>query len=936
MKTAKLWLTTIATLLCSLTASAYDFYANGICYDITSETTVSVTYKDEVYNGNGGYYYNYYTKYSGSVVIPSTVTYGSKTYSVTSIGYSAFSYCSSLTSITIPESVTSIGYSAFSGTAWYNNQPDGVVYAGKVLYEYKGTMPENTSIEVKEGTVSINSEAFYNCSNLASITIPESVTSIGNYAFSGCSSLTSITIPESVTTIGDKAFSGTAWYNNQPDGVVYAGNVLYKYKGTMPENTSIEVKEGTASISPSAFSGCSSLTSITIPESVTSIGSKAFFNCSSLTSITIPESVTSIESNAFYDCSSLTSITIPESVTSIDDYAFDGCSSLTAITIPESVTSIGSSAFDDCSSLTAVHIKDIASWCNIDFGDGYSNPLRYAKNLYLNGELVTELTIPNTVTAIKYGAFYNCSSLTSITIPESVTSIGYNAFYNCRSLTSITIQESVTSIESDAFYGTAWYNNQPDGVVYAGKVLYKYKGTMPANTSIEIKEGTVSISPSAFEGCSSLASITIPESVTSIGYYAFDGCSSLRKVVNLSNLYIRKGSSSHGYVAYYAGKVITADDAIDKYCFRTSEESTHYLIAYYGNDSILNLPEDYHGDDYIIDAEAFADDTRIVSVNIPQTVGEIGSSAFARCSKLASVTIPRGVMSIGDNAFENCSSLAAIVIPQNMLTIGSKSFAGCSSLSSVEFKEGVETIGNNAFANCTSLATVIFPESLTAIGYEAFVNCTNLTDIVIPQNMLTIGSKSFAGCSSLASVEFKEGVETIGKNAFANCTSLATLIFPESLTAIGDGAFKGCSELKTILFSENIDAYGSNVFEGCDAVETMTVKGSVMPTVPSDKITCITLYSPVPLETAEFANKVYRNATVYVPQGSLERYQAASVWKNFWTIKEFDPTGIEQLTNNNGQLTIYDLKGRKIEVEDLRELEKGVYVVNGRKVLIND
>ena len=913
MKTTKFWLATIATLLCSLTASAYDFNANGICYNITSETTVSVTYKDEVYNGNGGYYYNYYTKYSGSVVIPSTVTYGSKTYSVTSIGYSAFSYCSSLTSITIPESVTSIGYSAFSGTAWYNNQPDGVVYAGKVLYKYKGTMPENTSIEVKEGTVSINSDAFSYCSNLASITIPESVTSIGSYAFNNCSSLISITIPESVTSIGNAAFYGTAWYNNQPDGVVYAGKVLYKYKGTMPENTSIEVKEGTVSISPYAFSGCSSLTSITIPEGVTSIGEFAFYGCSSLTSITIPESVTNIGNYAFSECYNLTSITLPESLTSIEDYAFEGCSSLTAIilpegvtsigdsafrgcssltsiTIPESVTSIGSDAFRGCSSLTAVHIKDIASWCNISFSGYSSNPLYYAKNLYLNGELVTELTIPNTVTAIKYGAFdncssltsitipesvttigdhafYNCSSLTSITIPESVTNIGGSAFYGCSSLTSITIPESVTSIGGSAFYGTAWYNNQPDGVVYAGKVLYKYKGTMPANTSIEIKEGTVSISPSAFEGCSGLTSIAIPESVTSIGGYAFEDCSSLRKVINLSGLDIRKGSSSHGYVAYYAEKVITPDDVIDKYCFRTSEESTHYLIAYYGNDSILNLPEDYHGDDYIIDAEAFADDTRIVSVNIPQTVGEIGASAFAGCSKLASVTIPRGVMSIGNNAFENCTSLAAIVIPQNMLTIG---------------------------------------------------------------------SKSFAGCSSLASVEFKEGVETIGKNAFANCTSLATLIFPESLTAIGDGAFKGCSGLKTILFSENIDAYGSNVFEGCDAVETMTVKGSVMPTVPSDKITSITLYSPVPLETAEFANKVYRNATVYVPQGSLERYQAASVWKNFWTIKEFDPTGIEQLTINNGQLTIYDLSGRKIEVEDLRELEKGVYIINGRKVLIND
>lgn len=244
------------------------------------------------------------------------------------------------------------------------------------------------------------------------------------------------------------------------------------------------------------------------------------------------------------------------------------------------------------------------------------------------------------------------------------------------------------------------------------------------------------------------------------------GCSSLRIVINLSDLDIRKGSIFHGYVAYYAEKVITPDDAIDKYYFYTSKESTHYLVGYYGNDSILNLPEDYHGNDYIIDAYAFTGDARIVSVNIPQTVGTIGRSAFANCCNLATVTLARGVMAIESNAF-------------------------------------------------------------------------------------------------------------------ANCWSLTALVFPKSLTAIGDGAFKGCSGLKTILFSENIDAYGSNVFEGCDAVETMTVKGSVMPTVPSDKITSITLYSPVPLETAEFANKVYRNATVYVPQGSLERYQAASVWKNF-------------------------------------------------------
>ena len=228
---------------------------------------------------------------------------------VTNIGGYAFEYCSGLTSITIPNSVTSIGEHAFSG-----------------------------------------------CSDLPSIIIPNSVTSIENSTFSYCSGLTSITIPNSVTSIGEDAFEGTKWYESQPDGLVYAGKILYEYKGTMPSNTKIDIKikEGTTSIGEYAFENCPGLTSVNIPNSVMSIGKGAFCSCYGLISVIIPNSVTSIGEGVFHSCKNLTSVTIPNSVTSIKEETFEGCSGLKSVIIPNSVTSIEDEVFKGCSSLKSI------------------------------------------------------------------------------------------------------------------------------------------------------------------------------------------------------------------------------------------------------------------------------------------------------------------------------------------------------------------------------------------------------------------------------------------------------------------------------------------------------------------------------------------------------------------------------------------------------
>ena len=202
-------------------------------------------------------------------------------------------------------------------------------------------------------------------------------------------------------------------------------------------------------------------------------------------SVVIPETVT-YESKTY-------------SVTSIGSYAFYDCR-LTSVTIPNSVTSIGERAFYDCNRLTSVHISDIAAWCYIKFSSTNSNPLRYAKHLYMNGKEITELVIPDGVTSIGDYAFYYCRSLTSVTIPNSVTSIGEYTFYECSNLTSVIIPDGVTSIGSGAFY-------------YCRSLI-----------SVTIPEGVTSIGDNTFYDCRSLTSVTIPNSVTSIGKSAFCIC----------------------------------------------------------------------------------------------------------------------------------------------------------------------------------------------------------------------------------------------------------------------------------------------------------------------------------------------------------------------------------------------------------------------------
>ncbi len=344
--------------------------------------------------------------------------------------------------------------------------------------------------------------------------------------------------------------------------------------------TEIVVPDYVTSISQGAFSGCTSLESITIPFVGGSrktpsntyqypfgyiFGTSSYTGGTATTQYYYGSSTSSTTSSTYYIPTSLKKVTVTGG--NILYGAFYNCSSLTSVVIGDSVTSIGDYAFEYCSALTSVHISSIESWCNIEFGNFYSNPLSYAENLYLNGELVTELVIPNTVTEIKDHAFHNCESLTSVVIPDSVTSIGWSAFNSCDSLKSVVIPDSVTSIRPYAFEDCTALTSVEigDSVTSIGNYAFAYCDSL---TSIEIPDSVTSIGEGAFSSCDSLTSVVIGDSVTSIGYRAFYNCSSLNIV------YYKGTASDWSKISIHSSNNTTLTNATRYYYSETQPTTT--------------------------------------------------------------------------------------------------------------------------------------------------------------------------------------------------------------------------------------------------------------------------------------------------------------------------------------------------------------------------
>ena len=643
----------------AMEAKSGEFTVDGIRYYYTNEDDdeVSVTYSSS-------------GKYSGNIVIPSTVTYNGKQYTVTKIGTGAFRDCTGLTAVTLPNAMTSIGRNAFR-----------------------------------------------DCTGLTTVTISNSVTSIGSYAFYGCTGLTEVTIPNAMTDIGGWAFT----YCTGLQTVIWnAHNVqdipLNKSGTPMPpflyckNLTDFVFGDEVEHIPAYLCYNLTSLKNLVIGNSVTTIGSYAFSSCTGLKKViwNARNANGFQDDTPFSDCENLTEFVFGDEVEHIPDYLCYNLTSLKNLVIGNSVTNIRSHAFKGCTGLTAVTLPnamtDIGGWA-----------FAYCTGL-------TEVTIPNAVTYIGSGAFSGCTGLTEVTIPNAVTEIGFRAFSGCTGLTEVTIPNAVTHIGDGVFA----YCTGLKKVIWNARNVQNFLHNYSTYPFLSCKQLTDFVFGEEVEHipallCCELASLknlVIGNSVTSIGISAFDGCSGLTEVIwNARNVQDFQDNSSRPF---------SGCDRLTDFVF--GEEVEHipdYLCYQLTSLNTIVIPNSVTS----IGTNAFSFCSGLKTVTIPNSVTSIGTNAFSFCSGLKTVTIPNSVTDIGDEAFYYCTGLTEVTIPNSVTSIGSGTFEDCSGLKTVTIPNSVTDIGDEAFYYCTGLKTVTIGNSVKSIGDKAFYHCSSLEHV---------------------------------------------------------------------------------------------------------------------------------------------------------------------------------------------------------------
>ena len=849
---------------------------------------------------------------------------------ITTIGCYAFSECIGLETANLPAGLISIGEDAFLNcialkdvflpfVQEYHNAFSGcdnvkiTLSGGNVTkipdeaYKYEDKI---INVLLPPSVVSIGNRAFVGTS-LTAISLPDGLESVGEGAFMYCQSLEKVSMTNSVTHIGQEAFYGcstlkeitlSATVEEMEENVF---EECYGYAVSFPDDTSdLSLFEG---------SRLRGMTAITIPEGITEVSSLS--GCHSLKSVSLPSTLKTISEYAFYYCTSLESINLPQGLRRIGNYAFSDCGSLTALVIPASVEEIGNGIISNCPSVESLSVREGNKY--FDSRNDCNAIIQTETNDLFAG--CRNTVIPDDVRSILEGAFSSIDGMT-VNLPENIQ---LWVFTNCRNL-NITIPAKCGVGSFDECY----------------------------NVNVTYAEGCTTIPQWSFYRDNGLVSVTLPSTLTHIDQETFTQCHNLFLVIShiAEPFEIADGTFSLGFTdedgyrktnavlcvpagsreKYLSTKgwdifdniVETDPTFIGEYVDPATNVKYRYIEGVQAasvTPGIYDEREDYRSEQDV------KGDVQIVPQftvdGTTYTTTAIGCGAFRECD-ITGIIIPSTVKVIGENAFEDCRGLKSVVMPTELGSIESNTFHGCEQLSEISIPNKVTEIGHNAFDGCNSLAEVTLPDGLLSIGYSAFRECP-ISSIVIPASVNEIGESAFYSWdeSNELNVILAEGRTSIPDKMFSgsNCTNL---VLPQSLTSIGQEAFRYC-RLTSVTIPAGVISIGNLAFSGCGNLNTVVSL----------------IENPFEIDSSVFCLKsapgfsIAYDAVLYVPEGTLTKYQATPAWNEFQNIHEGNTSVIKDITSMGSERPSktadrYTIDGKKVTCG-----HRGVIIVTGRKII---
>lgn len=738
---------------------------------------------------------------------------------------------------------------------------------------------------------------FANCTSLKSIEMPNQIDSIGTYAFNACTSLTNVIIPNSVTVVEEYAFNFCKGLKEVTIGkrVVDIGDGVFRECDSLVVVNSH--MENPKPINQNTFKNYEGVV-LNVP-----IGTKDKYQYTSYWSkfSTINEIFDDIE-NIDIEVDGLTYYL---SYADNEAYLVDGSMAVGDVVIPEEIVYEG-----DIFKVTKITRKGFYQNVNITGIKIGDNVKRIDSNMFNGCVNLSNVDISNSVEYFGQSCFAGCNKLTSIIFTNETASLDRNIFSNCENLETIVLPKKLVVL------GNSMFSN-----------CTKLK-------KIELPETLTEIGDFAFFGCTSLQEIILGENITKVGYYIISNCTALKTITFNAKNYDISGAFSdqillNGCTSLEEIRIGNGVLSLPNFRFDESVEKLKLSFNSENNCSInfRNIITELEIGDNVTDVKdyMFIESGKLVKLTISNNVKTLGKSSFYQCANLEQVILGDGLERIDEYAFSGCSKLKNIDFGKNLISIGNNSFSECSSLVAVKWNNDLKSIGDYAFSNCSSLENLEVIDCLEQIGQYSFNNCKNLKTVQFGASLRKIEDYSFNYCSALANVVIPNSVDTIGIS-FPNCSNLDTLTIGEGVKEINAGAFSNCS-LKAISFNA-IDAEllykDSNrrkYYALAGTANTIEVNIGENVSVLNDYafyscnnlqiVKCYAMIPPMCVSTV-FANVDKSTCKIYVPDGTLELYRNADVWKDFVNILEISSLGVEDLVEDDTPIEYYDLNGIKV------------------------